>query len=94
MRLDALNSLLDTLHPFKCLINSLNHQECMASAEILSPAIPFILVNLAQRLKVPMLVITPRPEDSIHLYGQMEMWNSITLHYSIFQKQKRCHLNI
>ena len=76
MRLDALNSLLDTLHPFKCLQKSLNHQECMASAEILSPAIPFILVNLAQRLKVPMLVITPRPEDSIHLYGQMELWNS------------------
>ena len=76
MNLDALSSLLDVTPLFQRLQKSLIRQESIASVEMLSSATPFILINLAQRLNMPMLVITPRPEDSIQLYEQMELWNN------------------
>ena len=75
MSLNVLGSLLESAPQYRRLQQSLSGPRASAGVQALANAVPFVLSTLWQRLEVPTLVITPRPEDSRRLHEQLTLWS-------------------
>jgi transcription-repair coupling factor (superfamily II helicase) len=75
MSLKALGGLLEAAPQYVLLRESLRPSRAVSRAQVLSDAVPFILANLWPSLDVPMLVVTPRPEDARLLHDQLLVWS-------------------
>ena len=74
MGLNALSSLLESDPQFQQLQKSLARTETSVRVQVLADAVPFVLSALSGRLRGPMLVIAPGPEDARRLHEQLVIW--------------------
>ena len=75
MSLNTLSSLLESTPQYQRLQKELNRSRARAVVQVLANAVPFTLATLWQRLEIPTLVITPRPEDSRRLHEQLVVFS-------------------
>ena len=75
MSLISLGSLLESAPQYRRLKKSLEGSRVSVRAQVLDDAVPFTLATLWQGLKVPMLVIVPRPDDARRLHEQLLVWS-------------------
>ena len=75
MSLNVLGSLLEAAPQYQALKKSLDKSRGSSRVQVLSDAAPFALATLWQNLRVPTLVVTPRPEDARRLYDQLVTWS-------------------
>ena len=71
MSLVGLFELLEGRDAYLGLLDGLKQHDATQKVGLLESAKPFLLASLWHHLKLPMLVITPRPEDARRLYGQL-----------------------
>lgn len=84
MSLDVLGSMLESCSQFQRLEESLKKSRVRSRAQVLSNAVPFTLSTIWRRLKQPMLVITPKPDDARRVHEQLVNWigdDSAVLHF-------------
>ena len=75
MNLSALASLLEAAPQFQCLQTSLGGIRANIRAQVLADAAPFALATLWRGLRMPMLVVVPRPQDARRLHEQLGIWS-------------------
>ena len=75
MSLRALSGLLELAPQYQQILKSLGKPRANARVQVLSNAVPFTLATLGHQLRVPALVVTPRPEDARRLYEQVAIWS-------------------
>ena len=71
MSLTGLFELLEGRDAYRGLLDGLKQHDSTQKVGLLESAKPFLLASLWHHLKLPTLVITPRPEDARRLYGQL-----------------------
>jgi transcription-repair coupling factor (superfamily II helicase) len=74
MSLAALGGLLEGSPAYQTLRRALEGSRVRARAQVLANATPYVLADIWQSLGVPVLVVTPRPEDARSLHEQMLLW--------------------
>ncbi len=74
MNLDCLFPVIDDVPGYRRLLEEirLGGEQTMV---VLSAARPFLLSSLHRELGLPMLVITPHPEEAKHLQDQLQCWS-------------------
>ena len=75
MDLKELGGLLETLPQFKSLCDTVRGPYARARVQVLPAAVPFTLAALRRVSQLPMLVLTPRPDDARQLYEQLILWS-------------------
>ena len=75
MSLRALSGLLEVAPQYQRILKSLSKPRASATVQVLSNAVPFALATLWHQLRVPALMITPRPEDARRLHEQVTIWS-------------------
>ncbi|MCI0439790.1 MAG: transcription-repair coupling factor [Chloroflexi bacterium] len=75
MSLNVLGGILESAPQFQRLLQAVTRPRASARAQILSNATPFALATLREASGVPMLIVTPRPEDARRLYEQLVLWS-------------------
>ena len=88
MSLAALGSLLQESPRYMGLQTSLRPAHTRATLQVMADAVPFTLATLWQDLAVPMLVITPRPDDARRLQGQLVAWGGQEAHVLHFPESE------
>ena len=81
--LGALWSLLEASPEFKRLLAAAGRARLDARMQVASEATPFALSALWKEAGLPVLVVTPRPEDARRLYDQLTVWagDDAVLHF-------------
>ena len=75
MNLRALGTLLESVPQYQSLRKSLERSRVRAGVQVLAGAVPFTLATLWEGMRVPTLVITPRPEDARRVFDQITTWS-------------------
>ena len=74
MSFSALGSLLESTPPFVRLLKAVSSKRAGLRVQVTSDAAPFALSTLWRQLRLPMLVVAPRPEDARRLHEQLAIW--------------------
>jgi transcription-repair coupling factor (superfamily II helicase) len=75
MSLSTLGNLLESVPQYQRLRKSLERKPASVRVQVISDAAPFALSTLWDNLRVPTLIVAPRPEDARRLYEQMVIWS-------------------
>ena len=76
MSLSTLGGLLESVPPFQRLTDSLGRRRASVRVQVLAEAVPFVLSTLWKGVRLPVLVIAPRPEDARRLHEQLAVWSA------------------
>ena len=77
MGLSALGNLLETVPQYQQLKKALSRSHARVQAQVIGEAVPFTVATLWKALRVPMLVITARPEEARRLHEQLAAWSGV-----------------
>ena len=75
MSLNVLENFLEKAPQYQLLRKSLDKPIARERAQVLSNAASFTLAKLWQDMGIPVLVVTPRAEDSRRLHEQLIIWS-------------------
>ena len=84
MSLRALGRLLESAPQFRRLQESLDASRVRERVQVPSGGVPATLATLWETLQIPVLVVTPKPEDARRLHEQVQLWTdeeSRVLHF-------------
>ena len=82
--LTSLGAFLEQTPEFRLLRDELRAEAVDSCVHILPDALPFVLANLWETLDIPVLIVTPRPDDARRLVENLSLWSSngeLVLHF-------------
>ena len=74
LNLQHLTPILRSTPQYDRLIQSLRRSGPRSRAQVLSDGVPFLLCALLEDLKIPAVVVTPRPEEARRLHERLSAW--------------------
>ena len=75
MNLNTLMESLRSARPYRVLFDEIcDRSSTVAKTQVIAEAVPFLLATLRQSLELPLLVVTPRAEDSQLSYESISTW--------------------
>ena len=74
MSLSALSEFLEPVPQYRLLRETFQKAQASGRVQLLPDATPFLLATLWKDLNVPVLVVTPRPEEAGRLHERLVAW--------------------
>ena len=76
LNLRSLAPLLRSAPQYQGLLQSLTRSGSRSRAQVLSDSVPFLVCSLLEDLKVPAVIVVPRPEEARRLHERLSAWVS------------------
>ena len=76
LNLRSLIPLLRSAPQYRSLVQSLTRSGSRSRAQVLSDSVPFLVCSLLEDLKVPAVIVVPRPEEARRLHERLCAWVS------------------
>ena len=76
LNLRSLAPLLRSAPQYQGLLQSLTRSGSRSRAQVLSDSVPFLVCSLLEDLKVPAVIVVPRPEEARRLHERLCAWVS------------------